>query len=290
MLFVMIYLHYVTSPDLAFDPRVIVGWIFASLLVATTYIDLDHYIIPDEISLGGMVAGLVSAVFVPSMVEGETWLQGLGLSALGAAVGVASLYSIVRLGKLAFGRKKLEFDEPLEWKMFQVSEEEEPTFSIGGEDYVWSDLFFRPSDRLLVTCTDLDLDGRSYGQCLLTVSEDAVWVQEGDGEPSTFSLEDLKGLEGTATGVVIPREAMGLGDVKFVGMVGAFLGWKSVIFTVFGASAVGAVVGIVLAVLGKREMAAKVPFGPYLAVAAFVWMLWGAKIVLWYQERIGIVG
>jgi leader peptidase (prepilin peptidase)/N-methyltransferase len=81
-----------------------------------------------------------------------------------------------------------------------------------------------------------------------------------------------------ATGV----EAMGLGDVKMLAMIGAFLGWKLVWVTLFIASLAGAAVGVVLLRGGGRTLSAKLPFGTFLAVAAFAASLVGDALIDWY--------
>jgi leader peptidase (prepilin peptidase)/N-methyltransferase len=67
---------------------------------------------------------------------------------------------------------------------------------------------------------------------------------------------------------VFGREAMGLGDVKFLGMIGAFLGWQGALLTLFLGCVVGAVVGSVVALRGG--LGVRIPFGPYLAIGALL--------------------
>ena len=81
-----------------------------------------------------------------------------------------------------------------------------------------------------------------------------------------------------ATGV----EAMGLGDVKMLAMIGAFLGWQQVWVTLFLASLTGAIVGVALLRTGGRTLSARLPFGTFLAVAAFVASLVGDRLIAWY--------
>jgi leader peptidase (prepilin peptidase)/N-methyltransferase len=78
------------------------------------------------------------------------------------------------------------------------------------------------------------------------------------------------------------KEGMGGGDIKLLAMVGAFLGWKAVIFTLFVGSAIGTVVGVAVALRthGGRKMA--VPFGPFLSLGALLFLFCGQQIIGWY--------
>jgi len=81
-----------------------------------------------------------------------------------------------------------------------------------------------------------------------------------------------------ATGV----EAMGLGDVKMLAMIGAFLGWRQVWVVLFLASLAGAIVGVAMLGGGRRSLASRLPFGTFLAAAAFAASLVGDSLVNWY--------
>jgi leader peptidase (prepilin peptidase)/N-methyltransferase len=78
---------------------------------------------------------------------------------------------------------------------------------------------------------------------------------------------------------VLPREAMGLGDVKFMGAIGAFVGWQGVVFSLMVSSMIGAVTGIMLIALRRREWSSRMPYGPYIALAAAIWIFFGRTIV-----------
>jgi len=71
------------------------------------------------------------------------------------------------------------------------------------------------------------------------------------------------------------REGMGGGDIKLLAMLGAFLGWQSLIFILLVSSLLGSVVGIGVMILKKADMKYAVPFGPFLAVAAVAYIFWG---------------
>ncbi|MBI5015970.1 MAG: prepilin peptidase [Deltaproteobacteria bacterium] len=141
----------------------------AAGLVAVTFIDLDHMIIPDSLSLGGVAVGLLASFVTP---------LGWKASLLGAAVGGGSLLAVY----LAY-----------------------------------------------------------YA--------------------------------------VTRREGLGLGDVKLLAAIGAFLGWQAVLFTLFTASVTGAVVGG--ASVGFRLRQA-VPFGAFLAFGAMLYVFWGPALIQWY--------
>lgn len=77
-------------------------------------------------------------------------------------------------------------------------------------------------------------------------------------------------------------EGMGLGDVKMLAMIGAFLGWPQVPVVLFLASLTGAIVGVGLAISGRRSLQSRLPFGTFLSLAAFVASLVGEPLVHWY--------
>jgi leader peptidase (prepilin peptidase)/N-methyltransferase len=157
------------GPTLAF----LVLFLFCSALVVITFIDLEHQIIPDEISLPGIVVGFIFSFFLPD----HSWLNSL----LGILLGGGSL--------------------------------------------------------LLVA----------------------------------YAYQWLTGKEG-----------MGGGDIKLLAMMGAFLGWKSIPFIIFASSLVGSVVGITIILVQKKDSKLAIPFGPYLAFGAVLYIFYGRQIIQWY--------
>jgi leader peptidase (prepilin peptidase) / N-methyltransferase len=87
--------------------QVVVLWVFTSALVASTFIDFDHRIIPDEITLPGMVLGLGVSTLLPSLHGVETPLQGFLMSLLGLVVGGGSLYATGILGNVLFHKESM---------------------------------------------------------------------------------------------------------------------------------------------------------------------------------------
>jgi leader peptidase (prepilin peptidase)/N-methyltransferase len=80
------------------------------------------------------------------------------------------------------------------------------------------------------------------------------------------------------------KEGMGYGDFKLLAAIGAWLGWQALPLVILLSAAVGAVVGVGLIALGGRSRHAAIPFGPYLAGAAWIAMLAGPEIMRWYFE------
>lgn len=86
---------------------------------------------------------------------------------------------------------------------------------------------------------------------------------------------------------ITKREGMGLGDVKLMGMIGAFLGWKAVPFTMLAGSMVGLLYGILPVVFAKKGRFHQIPFGPFLAFGAVVYIFYGPEIMDWYLSLMG---
>jgi len=88
--------------------------------------------------------------------------------------------------------------------------------------------------------------------------------------------------------LVTGREGMGHGDFKLLAVFGAFLGWQMLPLIVLLSSLIGALVGVSLVVLRGRDRQIPIPFGPYLAAAGFVALLWGDQINSTYLQFTGL--
>jgi leader peptidase (prepilin peptidase)/N-methyltransferase len=80
------------------------------------------------------------------------------------------------------------------------------------------------------------------------------------------------------------KEGMGYGDFKLLAALGAWLGWSLLPLIILMSAVVGAVVGILLIVFKQHERSVPIPFGPYLAAAGWISMLWGREIINWYLD------
>lgn len=146
---------------------------FAAALVVITFIDLDHQIIPDVISLPGIAIGLAFSLVSP-----------------------------------------------------------------------------------LVTPRDALLGVLAGGGTLLAVA---------------WTYQKLRGVEG-----------MGGGDIKLLAMIGAFLGWQSIFVTLFVGSVIGSIIGVVVMLYEGADTKLAIPFGPFLAGGALVYLFWGDRILAFY--------
>jgi leader peptidase (prepilin peptidase)/N-methyltransferase len=250
-------------------------WIFVSFLIVGTFIDFEHFIIPDRVTIGGVFAGVVCSVVAPALMgTGSRFAAGLR-AVLAAALGYVILLIVLEAGKIAFGRKRIRFDAPTAFTWNKRGDDAD--FSVGTEESLWSDYFAREKDRLLLQCDEVRIDHHTYGNIMLDFRYDRVTA-----EGHMLMLDDVTHISGVAREVVIPREAMGRGDLKFLAAIGAFLGWRAVLFSLFAGSLLGSVIGLITLVVGKRVWSAKLPFGPYLALGAVTWMLFGEILLHWY--------
>jgi leader peptidase (prepilin peptidase)/N-methyltransferase len=84
------------------------------------------------------------------------------------------------------------------------------------------------------------------------------------------------------------KEGMGYGDFKLLAALGAWLGWQAIPLIILLSSLVGAIVGLALIVVKRRGRDIPIPFGPYLAVAGWVSLLWGDQLTAWYLTGSGL--
>ena len=179
-----------------FSIRALAGTYFVLALVSITYIDLDHWIIPDVITFPGMVIGLAAAFVAPDPT-------------------LIGLFAGSRLVEMGIGNLRY-----------------------------------------------LSLIGSAMGLVL--------------GGLLPFIIMKLYIL-------IRKQEGMGGGDLTLLAMIGAFLGWRAVLMTIFFGSA-AALVGAVF--VAKRDgefgMQMPVPFGPFLSLAALINMFFGERILSWY--------
>jgi prepilin signal peptidase PulO-like enzyme (type II secretory pathway) len=243
--------------------------------------------------LGGATAGFVmTSTLVVRQYPGD-WQAALAWSLGGAMAGFACGWSVLRL--LDRGKAGAE-TAPMPWRVNQDGED--VLFCItdkpGKPEYQesWADIFVRPKDRLIIQADTAILDEEreggevvpvTYNNVILRIAEAEVEiVPTGQDAGNKRPLEGIKAMKGTCKSAVQSREAMGMGDADWMACVGAFFGMKPAVVAIFAGCCVGAVLAFIFIVLRRREVIQRIPFGPYLAAGAVIWMFYGPQLLKWY--------
>jgi leader peptidase (prepilin peptidase)/N-methyltransferase len=246
--------------------------ILFSGFIAATFIDLEHLIIPDEITLGGTVVGFLLSTAIPALQHSAGTLEAMKQSGLGIAVGAGIVYAVLRGGKLVFGRQRIDLPADS-----QIRFHESGMVLPGGET-PYEEVFYRSSDAVRLFAHRLELADRCYWNqpIELRLAAQPATLRVGSEE---FAAEAEPYMVAHADRIELPREAMGLGDVKFMAAIGAFLGWQATVFSLFFSSVIGTVVAVLLILTGRQTLSGRVGYGPYIAAAAMTWVFGGREFV-----------
>ncbi len=128
----------------------------------------------------------------------------------------------------------------------------------------------------------------------LAIISSISFIQQ-DGE---FFIEHLIGavagsvvtaLIGALGSIIFRKRAMGMGDIKLMGLIGLFLGaWPHLLLVITSSALIGSIVGVTLIIFGAKEgPQSPIPYGPFLALGAALDLLWGCTIWDWYLKLIG---
>ncbi len=247
--------------------------------VVATFIDFEHFIIPDEITIGGMVAGVLCSVAVPLLHGTESHATAMVRSLIGLGVGAGVVYAVLRLGKLMFGKQDIHL-QPDTRIIFTES-----GVVLPDKEVPFEELFYRKSDVIVIQARTVEIIDRCYKDTEVRLMPEKLML---GGEE--FNPETVPQMEVVTDKLVVPREAMGFGDVKFMGAIGAFLGWKAALFSLMFSSVIGACVGVLLIVVGKQQWSGRLPYGPYIAMAATIYIFGGNRLVDWWMARLAASG
>jgi leader peptidase (prepilin peptidase) / N-methyltransferase len=243
------------------------GALLAGLIVAT-FIDFKHFILPDEITVGGILIGLLCSFFVPQLHGQKSLLAGALQSLVGVGVGAGLVYLVLRAGKLAFGRQRITLPDDATVTFTDAA------LHLPDKEILYEELFYRKSDAIELRARRVKLGERTYQNVLVRLTPACLEIGDEKYDPENVSLMEAAGTE-----IVLPREAMGLGDVKFMAAIGAFLGWQAVLFSLMASSLIGSVVGVGLITARRRQWSSRLPYGPYIALAATIWIFGGSQIL-----------
>ena len=297
-----------------------VFYLTASLL-AISLIDLEHYLIPDKITLTGIALAICLSVALPGThpvlpsltdtgPDPHFWTLGLATllsriwpdlshsaracavldSLLGAGVGFGFLWAVAELGKKLWGTIEQRVEEPVP---LEISRSGVTVGDVYADE--WEFLLYRASDRFDADVSDLQLCASGTDteppldlrlpEAKITVGGDGVSWGEG-----TVPLERVERIVAHTTRWRVPREAMGFGDVKLLAMIGAFLGPEACLVVVMISALAGSVVGVGANLLLPSRRHEPIPYGPFLALGAYVWMFWGVGLMELYARLLFRVG
>jgi leader peptidase (prepilin peptidase)/N-methyltransferase len=245
------------SPALALAYSVMM----AGFIVAT-FIDFEHLIIPDEITIGGAVVGFLLSFAVPLLHHTTSRGVALKASLLGIGVAAGSVYVVLRGGKLLFGKERIKLD-PDSRLIFTETHLKLPD----GREIPYGEMLYRDNDIIRLYAKTIELAEVCYFQKQVTLTPKELAI--GDEK---FNPEDVKHMELVTSELVLPREAMGLGDVKFMAAIGAFIGWQAALFSFFASACIGSIVGLTLMIFKLQDKSGRIPYGPFLTLAAIIWI------------------
>src|SRR4051812_35252831 len=256
--FLVCWLHFGhKSPALALAYSVMM----AGFIVAT-FIDFEHLIIPDEITIGGAVVGFLLSFAVPLLHHTTSRGVALKASLLGIGVAAGSVYVVLRGGKLLFGKERIKLD-PDSRLIFTETHLKLPD----GREIPYGEMLYRDNDIIRLYAKTIELAEVCYFQKQVTLTPKELAI--GDEK---FNPEDVKHMELVTSELVLPREAMGLGDVKFMAAIGAFIGWQAALFSFFASACIGSIVGLTLMIFKLQDKSGRIPYGPFLTLAAIIWI------------------
>lgn len=332
--------------------------LFASVLVAAIFIDLDHFLIPDELNWAGLGIGVArdvvclglawqagpplwGALKAQFLVAGWVPRSIVGALAYGGLLFLVSLFAFVYYARvpgetLAHAvRRFFVYDEEADLAEPEPSvstshptntsereeaaenapeeEEEEgeparlrlsPAFLIGVSALLlapvlklWAVLVFLVLSGAFVLLSQRSGNSWRAPLFLFFAADDQSPPADmppsvpGDRDDADTLSPELLAAEANQ----FAREAetgqhggMGLGDVKLALAIGALLGPGQALLSLFFATAFGSIVGIGLAAVHGKGLRIGIPFGPFMALGAFVCMLYGPALVQWYQQTTGL--
>ena len=83
--------------------------------------------------------------------------------------------------------------------------------------------------------------------------------------------------------LILKKEGMGGGDIKLMGMIGLFLGWKMTLLALLFAVYSGGIISLFLLIFKKKKMGQAIPFGPFIGLGTVIALIWGMPVLSWYM-------
>lgn len=196
------------------------AWLcFLAFHFRIAWVNAKHGIIPDGLTYSGAFSGVVISGFLPLLQGENSAIQGVLFSVAGGVVGFFVVWALSEFGKIVFGVKRLQFSEPAAFELRIAAPE--GWLTIGESTWVWSDFFYRDSDRLRFkgeVRIEEPHEARASGSDAV-FSVDRLWLAGKEFEIARLTL-----VAGRVECANLPREVIGFGVVKLFLFAGTFLG------------------------------------------------------------------
>jgi leader peptidase (prepilin peptidase)/N-methyltransferase len=279
--------------------------VFVAIMISLTFIDARHQLLPNVITYPAFLYSLAAIAFL-SWIGSLTCLyltdnplcgfysrfldMGSEQTLIWQLRSIPSLAGGAILFTLALPAFRLidRLDDVLFGKYFEQAEEESESDSASSET---EDVIWKRHNRII------------QALMILGVVAAAIWIVRGLTLQSNEAAYEIawRNLIRAAFGALIGGgviwllraayfwsrgfEGMGLGDVKLMAVIGAFLGWQSAILVIILGSLLGSIVGLALARKSEDGMKTALPFGVFLSPAATFALFFGESIIQWYAGR-----
>ena len=236
-------------------------------------------IIRDLYTIPGIALGILCSAAIPSMQGEHTHLAGAFQAAAWAAITYGVLAFFVELEGRYSGPREVELNSPatFKWSTFAGI----PTLELGSELFLWSELFSRKRAEVRIECDRGSVDGIPITSSELVFRQDKLFIGG-----RRYLLKDVAMVSGRASHVSFPRESIGLGVIKAMAAFSAIFGWSGALFIFFGSAIISTVLRTPL--IHKSLTNSTVPFMPFLAVTALIWMFFGRELVNAYLSFTGL--
>lgn len=280
ILFGMAYLKWGMSP------QTLLFWVIASLWSLGAIIDLSHKWLPDRTTLGTCAIIVLLYFFFPQLTQGKNpwaetfmtdgpWVnhfQGAALSLIWALICGFTMWGILELGKVFFGKKNFS-TEGEETKITHKTSTG-VKIQVGEETINEKDIFPRKTDFVILYGKNIQIktEEETFIVKNLWISPDVIRFKQ-KGKLQEISTQTLESITGGIQKIGSPREAMGMGDVKLMTGIGAALGIYGAAMTLWMA-AVLTIAFTAGAYLLKKRMPEQIAFGPPLIICALAWLYW----------------
>jgi leader peptidase (prepilin peptidase) / N-methyltransferase len=224
--------------------------IFGAYALLASAIDLEHQIIPTTLSVPVALIGLISSCGngTPGFAAGSSLTERVLMSLGGAATGAAAVAGLMLIGKLFFRPQPQLFDPPIEVKITARTVRSRQGAG-AWEEAPLTDYLLTPWERM-------ELHSASRIETITLRRATPQYRYH------AYAVDRI----------VMPRDAIGLGDLKWLGALGAWVGPLGAIETL-GLASILACFGIVFLIIKNRQKPSGMPFGPWLSLAAYLLLL-----------------